>query len=117
MTLAETNGLMTRPQTLSAWPPDVPAWQQTICRLLLRRLSLSETTQPEGDMRFGEDEQAAFKLFLLRAPLGIRRELEAGLIVLATALLHHHEPTTVTAPLPLSVVSNPSLKASSLPTN
>jgi len=105
MTLAQTNGLMTTmPETLSAWPIGVPAWQQTICRLLLRRLSLSDNTEPEGDLRFGEDEQARFKSYLLQVPLSERLELEAGLFVLAAAVLHHHEPTMVTAPLPLPVV-------------
>jgi len=73
--------------------------------LLLRRVHLSEASELLSDLRFGEEEQVALKVFLLEMPLGVRLELEAGLVVLAAALLHHHEPARVSAPLPMMVVA------------
>ena len=90
--------------TLSEWPTDVPAWQRTLCRLL-RRLYLSEASGLPSDVRFDKEEQAALKVFLIEVPLGVRLELEAGLMVLAAALLHHHEPARMTAPVPRNVVA------------
>ena len=91
--------------TLSEWPTDVPVWQRTLCRLLLRRLYLSEASGLLSDVRFDKEEQAALKVFLIAVPLGVRLELEAGLMVLAAALLHHHELVKMTAPVPRNVVA------------
>ncbi|AZI44036.1 hypothetical protein EHF33_14025 [Deinococcus psychrotolerans] len=88
------------------WPAEVPVWQRTISRLLLRRLNLiSASETPRSEERLSEAEQSAWRVFLLDSEPGLELELDVGLLLLAAQLLNQHCPGSLTQIPPLNVLA------------